>query len=159
MKRTNPFLTGITAAFFAGFTALGTLPLHAQDQAEAPVASLTILDAASLTLEEFLWQARLIVVFADSPLDPRFSDQIAKLEADPQALIERDVVVITDTAPQTPSALREALHPRGFSMVLIGKDGEIRLRKPFAWDVREISRSIDKIPLRQQEVHDRRTGE
>ncbi|MCE8468096.1 DUF4174 domain-containing protein, partial [Rhodovulum sulfidophilum] len=33
---------------------------------------------------------------------------------------------------------------------------EIKFRKPMPWNVREISRSIDKIPLRQQEVRDRR---
>ena len=40
--------------------------------------------------------------------------------------------------------------------VLIGKDGTVYLRKPFPWSVREISRSIDKMPLRQQEIRDRR---
>jgi hypothetical protein len=41
-------------------------------------------------------------------------------------------------------------------LVIIGKDGEVELRKPAPWDVREITRSIDKMPLRQQEVQDRR---
>jgi hypothetical protein len=41
-------------------------------------------------------------------------------------------------------------------LVLIGKDGQIELRKPAPWDVREITRSIDKMPLREQEVEDRR---
>jgi hypothetical protein len=39
-------------------------------------------------------------------------------------------------------------------MVLVGKDGQIKLRKPLPWDVREISRVIDKTPLRQQELRD-----
>lgn len=134
------------------------LPLSAQEATD-DTAELMFIEAADVTAEEFLWQARLIVVFADSALDPRFADQIAKLEVGAEALLERDVVVITDTDPANASALREDLRPRGFMMVLIGKDGVIRLRKPFAWDVREISRSIDKIPLRQQEVRDRRAAE
>jgi hypothetical protein len=40
-------------------------------------------------------------------------------------------------------------------LALIGKDGEIKLRKPAPWDVREITRSIDKMPLRAQEMRDR----
>jgi len=40
--------------------------------------------------------------------------------------------------------------------VLIGKDGGVKLRKPFPWSVRELSRSIDKMPMRQQELRDRR---
>jgi hypothetical protein len=41
-------------------------------------------------------------------------------------------------------------------LILIGKDGQVYLRKPLPWNVREISRSIDKLPQRQQEVRDRR---
>jgi hypothetical protein len=40
-------------------------------------------------------------------------------------------------------------------LTLIGKDGEVKLRKPFPWDVREISRSIDKMPMRQREIRER----
>lgn len=134
------------------------LPVFAQEATE-DIPELAFLEATDVTAEEFLWQARLIVVFADSPLDPRFADQLSKLEDGAEALLERDVVVITDTDPAVASEWREELRPRGFMMVLIGKDGVIRLRKPFAWDVREISRSIDKIPLRQQEVRDRRAAE
>ena len=50
------------------------------------------------------------------------------------------------------SALRERLRPRDFMLVVMGKDGEIELRKPNPWPGREISRSIDKMPLRQQEI-------
>jgi len=38
----------------------------------------------------------------------------------------------------------------------VGKDGRVALRKPAPWSVRELSRSIDKMPLRQQEMADRR---
>jgi hypothetical protein len=74
------------------------------------------------------------------------------------ALAARDVVVITDTDPAARSELRQKLRPRGFALVLIGKDGVIYLRKPAPWHVREITRSIDKLPMRQQELRDGRAG-
>jgi len=52
--------------------------------------------------------------------------------------------------------VRRELRPRGFMLALVGKDGQIKLRKPAPWDVRELSRSIDKMPMRQQEIRDRR---
>jgi len=125
--------------------------------AEEPV-ELEVRPAADVTLQEFLWTARLVVVFADSDADPRFSEQIALLHAGSDELVDRDVIVITDTDPAARSELREELRPRGFMMVLIGKDGGVKLRKPFPWDVREITRVIDKTPLRQQEVRDRRAA-
>jgi hypothetical protein len=42
--------------------------------------------------------------------------------------------------------------------VLIGKDGQIKQRKPRPWNVREISRTIDKMPMRQQEIEERRSA-
>ena len=113
-------------------------------------------DATLLDLDDFIWIARPVVIFADSPNDPRFSQQIDLLLELPDELATRDVIVLTDTDPSANSALRMRLRPRGFMMVLIGKDGEVELRKPSPLTVREITRSIDKMPLRRQEVEDRR---
>lgn len=124
--------------------------VSAQEPASAPV-----LDAAGVTMAEFLWLKRPIVVFADSPNDPAFAKQMELLAEDPQALAERDVVVITDTVPKPASFFRIKLRPRGFSLVLLDKDGEVELRKPRPWDVREITRAIDKFPLARQEILER----
>lgn len=115
-----------------------------------------IFDAADMNVEEFVWVARPIIVFAQSPLDPLFVQQMELLTDRKEALAERDVIVITDTTPEPPSALRTSLRPRAFMLAIIDKDGSIAIRKPAPWDVREISRSIDKTPLREQEVRDRR---
>lgn len=126
--------------------------------AAAQETALPIFEAGEVTLEEFLWVKRPVVVFADTPADPRYSEQIRMLLERPEALIERDVVVITDTDPAARSALRQELRPRGFMMVLIGKDGDVKLRKPSPWSSREISRSIDKMPMRQREIRERQAG-
>lgn len=107
------------------------------------------------TLDDLLWEARPVVVFADSPNDPRFVKQMELLNARKQELFDRDVVVLTDTDPDTLSPLRKQLRPRGFMLVLIGKDGQVVIRKPAPWDVRELTRQIDKMPLRKQEIRDR----
>lgn len=112
------------------------------------------LAAEGIDIEEFHWLARPIVVFADSPADPRFIEQMELLSRRAVELVERDVVIITDTDPTQKSALRQKLRPRGFMLVLIGKDGGVKLRKPLPWDVRELSRVIDKMPLRQQEIRE-----
>ncbi len=100
----------------------------------------------------FHWLNRVLVVFADGPADPRFRQQLAYIAEAPEELATRDVVVITDTDPAAGSAICKDLRPRGFSLVLIGKDGLKYLRKPQPWNLREITRSIDKMPLRQQEL-------
>lgn len=116
-----------------------------------------IVPAGEHSLAEYLWLKRPLVVFADSPNDPRFVQQMDLIEDRLEDLEKRDVVVLIDTDPGTLTPLREKLRPRGFMLVLVGKDGSVYLRKPFPWSVREIGRSIDKMPLRQQEIRDRRT--
>jgi hypothetical protein len=116
----------------------------AEAVAEDPSA-FAPLDAAGVDLAEFKWQKRPIVVFADTPEDPHVTRQLALLEARWPELLKRDVVLIVDTDPAARTAVRQKLRPRGFMMALIGKDGRVALRKPFPWDVRELSRTIDRM--------------
>lgn len=115
-------------------------------------------DAASVTLSDFLWQKRPVVVFADTPADPAFAEQMQLLESRWPELAERDVVVITDTDPAAETPARQTLRPRGFALVLVAKDGTVALRKPFPWDVRELTRAIDRMPMRREEIRARRLG-
>lgn len=124
----------------------------AAPQPEPARPELRILSAAETDPADFLWTARPVVVFADTPDDPAFRQQMRTLTGRNEALIERDVVVITDSDPQANSAWRRQLHPRGFSLVILDKDGQVKQRRPLPWDVREISRAIDKLPLRRQEI-------
>lgn len=103
-------------------------------------------------LKTFAWQNRLIVVFANSKEDVRLQTQIEYLKIDPAALTEREIVVLTDSDPARDSLLRQKFRPRGFTLLLIGKDGQVKLRKPFPWDLRALSRAIDKMPMRRQEI-------
>ena len=147
-------------------------PIHAQTDAAAddlataaadtpaegtvePVDPLAPRDAAEVTLEDFLWIARPVIVFADSPNDPRFIEQMQLLAARPDPLVERDVVILVDTAPSARSAIRRALRPRGFSLVVMQKDGTVGFRRPSPRDVREIVRGIDNFQFRQEELRSR----
>ena len=115
-----------------------------------------VLSAVDVDLDDFLWIARPVVVFADTPADPAFQQQVKFLAARMDALAGRDVVVLTDTDPDALSDVRRKLRPRGFMLAILGKDGGVKLRKPFPWDVREITHAIDKFPLRKQELRDAR---
>jgi len=125
----------------------------AEDTA-AMATRLGAIPADGAELNQFLWKKRPVIVFADSASDPRFVEQMRLLAEDPAGLLARDVVVVVDTVPQNRTALRQALRPRGFSLVIIGKDGASKIRKPLPWSVREIGRAIDKMPIRQQEIRE-----
>jgi hypothetical protein len=130
------------------------LPFMAAAQTKAPLivpepaaGPLVVMDAQGVTMAEFLWLKRLIVVFANSPNDPNVTTQLEFLAERPDQLAERDVVVIVDTNPAEMSLFRQRLRPRGFSLVLLDKDGNVEMR--------EITRAIDKFPLARQEMLER----
>jgi hypothetical protein len=149
-----------TAAPAQEAAAAASSPEAASDPVAAWQADPTpILPADGVDLDAFLYVARPLVVFSDSPADPQFVEQRRLLEADPTSLALRDVAVIVDTDPAARSAVRQALRPRGFGVVLLDKDGRVGLRRPSPQTVRELARAIDRMPLRQEEIRNGRAGE
>ncbi|WP_240473521.1 DUF4174 domain-containing protein [Thioclava indica] len=133
-------------------TPAATVPVPAPEAGTQDEIGFAPISGADASLDALIWQKRPIVVFADSPFDPAFKDQMRLLEERWPELAARDVMVIADTAPNPPSSVRLKLRPRGFSLVIIAKDGTVNLRKPRPWDAREIIRSIDKMPIRREEI-------
>jgi hypothetical protein len=135
---------------------LAGFPGLAQDtsETEPAEASQVILPGEESDLTEFKWIKRPLVVFADSPNDPRYIQQMDFITQRLEYLRERDVVVVTDTSPEQRSPIRQRMRPRGFQVVLVDKDGDVFQRKPLPISVRELSRLIDKLPMRQQEIRD-----
>lgn len=144
--------------YLIALLALLASPLSAQDDTIAQAVldweadKTRVFEATEINLDDFRWIARPVIIFGESPFDPVFQRQMDLLLDRVDELAERDVLLITDTNPDTLSAIRERLRPRSFMLAVIGKDGEIKLRKPAPWDVRELSRSIDKMPMRRQEL-------
>lgn len=120
---------------------------------ESAVGGFTVM-RGDVDLSGFMWIARPLVIFADTPDDPRYAEQLRLLALRPVDLAARDVIIIADTDPAAATGLRRHLRPRGFSVVLIDKDGDVELRRPAPTDVRTITNTIDRTPLRRQEIRD-----
>ena len=95
-------------------------------------------------IRNLIWEKRIVLVFSNSHLDPKLKQQIEMFTSDPVALLSRDVQVFVDHTPEPSSNLRKRFRPKGFLIILIGKDGQIKLRKNTPWSAREITRVIDK---------------
>lgn len=119
---------------------------------EAPEPAFAPVPASEVVEADLLFLRRPVVIFADSPNDPAFVRQMELLARTYDELAARDVILITDTDPASPSALRKKLRPRGFSLVLMDKDWKPSIRKPLPWEGREIINSIDKMPIARTEA-------
>jgi len=116
------------------------------------LATFVVAQDTTDPLAEYKWITRPLVIFADSPFDPRFVLQMEMLAEDPAVLEERDVIVLTDTDVGAYGPLRQRLRPYDFTVVLLDKEGNVVLRKSTPWTPRELSRAIDKLPLRKDEI-------
>jgi uncharacterized protein DUF4174 len=134
--------------------AVAATPAVAQES--RPVAAAAAPEAIEPTLDDLRWVARPLVIFADSPDDPRFVQQLKLLDERLAELEERGVVVLTDTDPAAHGPLRKALRPRGFGVVLIDKDGIVAQRHPTPVTAREVINLIDRMPSRREETGSRR---
>lgn len=96
------------------------------------------------TLAALRWQARLVVVLGP---EAQVARQIADLQTHAEQLAEREVVILTD-GPGA-DALRDG---QGFQVLLIGKDGGVKMRSATPVAAEDILSLIDSMPMRQQEM-------
>ncbi len=96
---------------------------------------------------------RLVVVVGQAS-DPRVTQQHAALEHDAAALRERDVVV-QDITPEAARRDRPELGvtaEAAFEVLLVGKDGGVKLRRDKPLAASEITALIDTMPMRRNEM-------
>jgi hypothetical protein len=100
-----------------------------------------------------LSQHRLVIVIG-RPDDPLFVRQNEDLAQKSAALKERDVVVQTLAPDDARHARPELRVPpqAAFEVLLIGKDGGVKLRSDKPVAASEIAALIDTMPMRQQEM-------
>jgi hypothetical protein len=129
------------------------------------VAATPVMAAADLSALQ--WQNRVIVVFGAAN-DPAAREQLDRFRSHADALAERDMLVLSvddtgvtslfGTAPDfDPDTIRQRLDHTGdrFAVLLIGKDGGVKLRQETPVDPAEIFGLVDSMPMRRNEVSQR----
>ena len=132
------------------------------------LVEVTLRSAGRTALEKYRWEHRLLLVFArdaDSALYRRQQEMLLVAE---RGLNERDTIIIfvirdavsTKGRPAAPVAavnLRDAygVLPHEFRVVLLGKDGGVKLRQEEPISMADLFALIDSMPMRQREMGQR----
>jgi hypothetical protein len=119
--------------------------------------------ASARGLDALRWRKRVVLVFAP-PDDPRVGDQRAVLARLGIAGDDRDLLLVAVQGDRVvPSeegaeALRRryGVQAREFLVLLIGKDGGVKLRTPRVLDAGLLARTVDAMPMRRSEMSGRR---
>ena len=142
--------------------------------AMAVAAALTIGSAQGVRgtpfdLSQFKWKNRLLLLFSpqrDHPFFDSLHQAVMNRKGD---VADRDLIVFeivekgpstvngADIDPQTALSLRTQFDtPSGeFTLVLIGKDGEVKLTRRERTEIEDIFGLIDSMPMRRQEMRNK----
>ena len=122
-----------------------------------------------IRLKDYQWKNRLILVFSPSPEDTEYKALEKDIAVQAEEIIDRDILVfhiletgeikLGESSLQTGAGdyLRRnfSISPGAFTVLLIGKDGGVKLRREGRVELDEIFSLIDTMPMRQREMREK----
>lgn len=161
-------VTGPTTGAFAIWLIVavaigGSAPTTTTTSGGGAVAGTTPL--AAVALGSYRWQNRLVLIFGPTDADAKYREQAAAFAGREAEIADRDLLIGhfaatgagdftgQQVAPAASAALRRQLDvPDGaFQMLLIGKDGGVKLRADRPLSAERVFATIDSMPMRQRE--------
>lgn len=123
-------------------------------------------DSEPFSLGDYQWENRLLVVSSPAPDEPKLARQLQQVAATGTEFEERDLVLISLATDGTSLAGKRKLDPTqveeiraalgidagAFAVLLVGKDGTVKLSKNTIVPMDDIYALIDKMPMRQHEM-------
>ena len=121
---------------------------------------------ADLDLDSLRWKNRVLVLFSPSESDPLFQLQKQGLASSAQAVLDRELMILeiveqgqgrAGNQPLSEKAVQDIRKRLGvetgpFQVLLIGKDGGVKLRSREPVSTKDLFGLIDSMPMRQQEM-------
>ncbi|MFD0798167.1 DUF4174 domain-containing protein [Maribacter chungangensis] len=122
-------------------------------------------------ISDYKWENRLIFLVDEEPETSIMNSQLKILEAKSDELKERDIMVFQltpktillsngeETRLSSIETYRSLAIPTDFKgIILVGKDGGVKLKKPYIVPVANIFTLIDGMPMRKSEIKRKKEG-
>ena len=117
-------------------------------------------------VESHLWKDRVIIITASSPTNDHYKEQEQLLDKDKKGIVERDLKVYRLSQDRWLDPNNDFLSanqvnaiykvyeidPDTFSVILVGKDGGVKMRKNEIVSTKQIFQLVDTMPMRRQEM-------
>ena len=120
---------------------------------------------ATDTMQTFIWKHRVLIIFAPDSANTKLSEQNAILSQAAEGLTERDVRILrvfADGEPTLDNVQQQQsskgfyqlydVDPTQFRVILIGKDGSVKLEQSVPVSAGTLFGLIDAMPMRQYEM-------
>jgi hypothetical protein len=123
-------------------------------------------DVLPMDLAQFQWENRLLFLFAPDESNPYFKRLQSEITKQPYEVEDRDLVIFEileqgpsrmNTTPldrQTANSIRDHFEvpQRLFTLILVGKDGGVKLKRNDQVNLTDVFGLIDSMPMRQNEM-------
>lgn len=123
-------------------------------------------ESVSDVFDQYLWQKRVIVTFTPDRKNKEYLEHVEALKSNDVGILERDIVhwvIVDNTMVHGNGKLMPHMgtgrfydyfdvKPHEFTFLLLGKDGEEKLRKLDAVNITDLYSLIDSMPMRQREM-------
>ena len=130
----------------------------------------TSKETMAMDLTQFQWKNRLLFLFAPDGNNTLLKNLRNQIMAQKAEVEDRDLIVfevpaqgssLMNTTPisrRQADSIREhfAVPQTTFTLILIGKDGGIKLRRKDQIDIGEVFELIDSMPMRKNEMRQKR---
>ena len=137
--------------------------------AVAVTLMLSISTASGTDLTPYRWQNRLLLVFSPTDSDTDFENFNRALSDELLEVNDRDLIVIRvfekglsrlgeqPMSPEDAETLRRrfGVESGRFTLVLVGKDGGVKLVRQDRAELREVFDRIDSMPMRRREMREK----
>jgi hypothetical protein len=145
-------------------------PSHAQSLEAANVAATPDRSQEiEFKLSDYQWQHRILLVFAPSIDSSQYRQQMQAWQAGAAGTNDRDLKLVQilgtgeskvdgrSLSSASADRLRQQFRitPEEFAVILVGKDGTEKQRSQTPIDLAMLFRTIDAMPMRQQEMNSR----
>ncbi|MBC7969335.1 MAG: DUF4174 domain-containing protein [Verrucomicrobia bacterium] len=145
-------------------------PPHSQSPEVASVAANpSRSQGTEFKLSDYQWQHRILLVFAPSTDSSQYRQQMQIWQADGAGTDDRNLKLVQilgtgesqvdgrSLSSASAEKLRQqfGIAPEGFAVILVGKDGTEKQRSQTPIDLAALFRTIDSMPMRQQEMRSR----
>jgi hypothetical protein len=126
-------------------------------------------DQERVDLRAYQWKNRLLILFAPSEKDLIYQSFKERLQRRAREVHDRDLLIfhVLETGENRLANLplnkeqgiflrkKFSIIPGQLIVILIGKDGKLKLRKEIPIELSEIFSVIDAMPMRQREIRER----
>jgi hypothetical protein len=117
-------------------------------------------------LDKYHWSKRVLLVYTADNESPAYEQQIQEVEYQQAGVEDRDLVIFTvlpqrvinlegkTLPPQSAEHLRQQydVPSEQFAVILIGKDGGVKLKEKKFLSTDKLFSTIDQMPMRQREM-------